>query len=222
MADNAPATADQFITNYGVAPDVAASLAAQANAMSGRSGHAAKAEAEHSVDNYIPPSPAAPAAQPTAQELTDLANAHDAAPMEAAFAAEFAPAASPSEFSLPEPAGGHTDETMAYDAQVKAAFHTAGMNAKSMNLAAQMLQQDMPAQQGKTLDQIIDAQTTGLERMWKGEADSNLNVWRDIVTGWQRSADPLIRQYAQAAARLNPIVVNRLVEEAKQRTARSK
>jgi hypothetical protein len=275
MADNAPSTAEQFISK-GVAPDVAADLARQENSLRGINGFAAQAEVAHRMDNYVPAAapppqvqgdpnvaraewdklmadrsagtisnfewnaasavarrdalvatiagvpPAGQAAKLSVQELSDSAKAHDNAPMDAAMAADFAPAADPSEFSLPEPAGGHTDETIAYDAKAKAAFHAAGMSPKTVNLAAQMLRQDLPGQEGKSLDQLVDTQTTGLERMWKGDADSNLSVWRDIVTGWQRSSDPLIRQYSQAAPRLNPIVVNQLVEEAKYRTARSK
>ena len=133
--------------------------------------------------------------------------------------AEFAPASSPSEFVFPEPPGGHTDETMAYDATVKAAFHAEGMSPKLMNLASQMLQQDLPRQEGKTFEQLVDTQTTGLERMWKGDADSNMSVWRGIITGWKQSGNPLIRQYASAAVRLNPIVVDQIVAVTKQRAS---
>jgi hypothetical protein len=221
MDTTQPATAAEFSEKWGVSdPALAESLARQANAMSGRLGAAAQAEQRHSLDGYAPPPPAAPAPQPTAVEMSQMSQEHSESPVEAAMAAEFAPAASPDEFSLPTPERGHTDETMAFDAKVKEAFHAAGMNPKSINLAAQMLREDLPRQEGKTLDQIVDTQHAGLERMWKTEADSNLKVWQDIVSGWQRSSDPLIRQYANAAPRLNAIVVDRLVEEAKHRATK--
>jgi hypothetical protein len=223
MDSTQPATAQEFADKWGVTDQaLAADLARQANAMSGRLGADAQAEQRHSLDGWAPPPPAAPPPQPTALELSDMAQAHSESPVQAAMAAEFAPAASSSEFSFPAPASGHNDESMAQAAQAKAAFHAAGMNPKSVNLAVQMLHEDMPSQLGKTFDQIIDTQHTGLERMWRDEVESNLAVWKDIVTGWQKSSDPLIRQYAQLAPRLNPIVVNRFVEESKFRSTRSK
>jgi hypothetical protein len=221
MDTTQPATAAEFSEKWGVSdPAIAADLARQANAMSGRLGADAQAEQRHSLDGWAPPPPAAPAPQPTAVEMSQMAQEHSESPVEAAMAAEFAPAASPTEFSLPAPDSGHTDETMAYDAKMREAFHAAGMNPKSINLAAQMLREDMRGQEGKTLDQLVDTQHTGLERMWKDQADSNLTVWKGIVSSWQRSSDPLIRQYANAAPRLNPIVVDRLVEEAKHRATK--
>jgi hypothetical protein len=276
MDTTTPATAEQFITNYGVAPEVAADLARQANAIGGRSGYAAKAEAEHSRDSYVPaPAPAAPyqgdanaaraewdqlradraagkitnyqwndpaavarrdalvatitgapqAVKSTTQQLTDMAVAHDNAPMDAALEQHFAPPPAAHEYKFPYGATTPTDEQIASDNALKAALFAEKVPASMVERIATNLRSSTAALANETLAAMqsrLDGNKARMTAMWAKEGitfDAAMQTIDTQLEQWSKNAT--LRPIIENAARfLTPIDLDAILQFAKHRGAK--
>lgn len=126
--DNVSMANPQDFIAMGATAEQATDLARQADALAGRRGFAAQAEVAHGMDNYVPPSPAAPEAKPTAQQMTDAANDHDAAQV-GDLAQVLGRPPSPSDYRLSSynTEATPSDEGLAADSQMETAFHSIGV-----------------------------------------------------------------------------------------------
>jgi hypothetical protein len=267
---------EEFIA-MGATPEQAADLARQADALAGRRGFAAQAEVAHSMDSYVPPTPAprqlqgdanaaraewdqltadraagtisnfvwndpkevarrdalvatiagVPLAEkPTTQQLTDMAIAHDNAPMDAALAQHFAPPPSPADYKFPYGEGTPTDEMIASDSALKAALFAEKVPANMVERIATNLRSSTVTLANETPAQMqsrIEGNKARATAMWAKEGigfDAAIQTIDAQLEQWSKNAT--LRPIIENAARfLTPLDLDAILQFAKHRATRS-
>jgi hypothetical protein len=224
MDTTQPMTAADFVS-VGVDPATAASLAAQHEALAGRSGFNARVEAAQSLVNLPPPPAAAPAPTTTNAQLADATAAHENAQLVGTLDAAFAPPAQPYDYQFPQTTDTLTDEQLASDSALKTALHAAQMPkfvvesiAQNLAEASRTLANETPAQ----AQLRIGSQKSRLEGMWgKDNFDGNLQIV-DTFLEAAGAKSPVLKAFLESAARaFTPLDLDLILQVAKHRAGRA-
>ena len=216
----APATAAEF-TALGVAPAEAAMLAAQHEAMAGRSGYEAKAAMMVAATDAPPPVNAAPVQSTiTKAEAVAALGAHNEAQLSTELAATFAPPASPFDYRLPM-ADRPSDEDLAADTALRTAVHSEGLPRFMVESIATSVLSASRALRAETEAQYTARVNDGnarLDRMWGDQAATNRQAVADLLA--QMSArSPALREWIDAAGPyLGPLDLDQLAQFARHRS----
>jgi len=218
-----PVNAD-FYTQHGATPEQAAALAAQHNTLAGRGGFNTMADAREQTRNMPPPAvPAAPAPTSNAT-LFEAAAGHENAQLASTLDAAFAPPANAFDYRFPERPTAPTDEQLASDGALKAAFHAAQLPkfvvesiAQNLAEASRHLANETPQQSQSR----IDSQKSRLIGMWGSkEFDGNMQIV-DAFLEQQAAKSPALRSFLEGAARaFTPLDIDLILQTAKHRAGR--
>lgn len=222
MDASQPVTAADF-TAVGVDATTAASLASQHNTLANRGSFNGRVALAHELERQTPPPAAAPSAATSNATLVDAAAAHENAQLAGTLNSAFAPPANAFEYRFPEAREPLTDEQLASDSALKAAFHAAQMpkfvvESIAQNLAevSRTLANETPAQNQLRLE----SQKSRLMGMWgKDNFDGNLALV-DTFLEQQSAKSPAIRSFLEGAARaLTPLDLDLILQVAKFRAS---
>jgi hypothetical protein len=226
MDTTQPATPQEFAERWGVTDQaLAADLARQVNAMSGRHGADAQAEQRHSLDGWAPPPPAPPPPQPTAVEMSQLALQHSEAQANDSFAQHHAPPQDPSGYEFPRAQHSLTDEDIALDNSIKTALHVEQIPAGLVRHALSDLNEAVHRQANETevqRDARLDSTVSRLEEMWQksgeGSFEENMAIIRQTLQGIK---SPEIRRLVEInSSRFSPLIWDEILQFGKYRAAR--
>ncbi|MGO9935142.1 MAG: hypothetical protein ACLPV8_25470 [Steroidobacteraceae bacterium] len=165
-------------------------------------------------------------ASPTVQQLTDMANAHDASPLNATLDQYFAPPAQAYGYKFPVAAGPVTDEMQVQDLQIKEAFYAERLPANLVASVGESIRSSITALANETPAQMrsrLDGNKSRLTAMWQksgeGSFEANMGVVDQQLEQWCRN--PTLRPVIEAAARyLGPLQIDQILQFAKHRATR--
>jgi hypothetical protein len=214
-----PVNAD-FYTQHGATPEQAAALAAQHNTLAGRGGFNTMADAREQTRN-MPPPPAPTAPAPTSNAtLFEAAAGHENMQIAGTLDAAFQPPANAFDYRFPEGSTTPTDEQLASDGALKAAFHAAQLPKFVVESIAQNLAEASRNLANETPQQSqarIDSQKTRLAGMWGKEFDGNMQIV-DAFLEQQAAKSPALRSFLEGAVRaFTPLDIDLILQTAKHR-----
>lgn len=161
--------------------------------------------------------------KPTTQQLTDMAKAHDEAPMDAALAQHFAPPPAAHEYKFPYSEGTPTDEQIAEDSAIKAALFAEKLPANMVESIATNLRSSTAALANETPAQMqtrIEGNKARATAMWAKEGigfDQAIQTIDAQLEQWSKNA--ALRPIIESAARfLTPLDLDAILQFAKHRT----
>jgi hypothetical protein len=220
-------TPQYFIDAWKATPEQAADLSQQAMARNGSLGRDAKIAAEHSLDGWAPPPPTSPDPQPTAQQLSDMAESHDAAQANASLAQHYARPESPRDYRVNYGVDSPTDEMIAFYSAIQDAAHAEHLPQSMFELlqddlakASRTLANESPAQMQSRLDGNWARLTAMWQKSGEGTFDSNMEIIDKQIEQW--SKNPVLRAVIERDARfLSPLHIDEILQFAKRASRRS-
>ncbi|MGB9332625.1 MAG: hypothetical protein WCB10_17810 [Steroidobacteraceae bacterium] len=226
MDTTQPTTPEFFMEHGAASPEHARMLSEQAETMAGRRGPDARAALNITARDQPPPVATPTAAVPmTHAEIQESLAAHQNAQLAQELDKSMMPPPAPDFYQFPQGLTPQTDEAIAADQELRAAFHSEGFPrylvesiGKDLAAAARTRMQETPEQ----AQQRVGGVRTTLEKWYGAQTDANIALVDRLVERLSARGSAT-RDFVQAMApHLDALSIDALVQFAKHHRAGSR